>query len=512
MAMYSKDLVEKVLQLRQTGLNRQKIAKEVGLDYENVVYILKKHKIKITREQYNANLKEAQTEELQTRKSASSIKTFKEHPEIAINRSAKTKQTWIDNPELKKNHSETFKQKWTEPEYKKSVIDGLKVSNAKPEVKEKLSKRWLGKIRPHLAVHTFSEVYEACAKNNLLFLKEEDPNKLLYKSSAGNWPIQCLHNGCGNVIYPDLSILINRETPYSCGCIRSLPEIQIRELVKSICPDTLPKETRELIPPFGIDIYLPSKKLAIEHCGLFYHDSNHKKWNYHYTKMMLCKEKDVRLITIFEDEWLFKKQQVSGYLRAIINKDSLVKEDARKCIISKIEINQAIDFINLNHIQNYVKSLVSYGLFNKSNELIGVACFGQNLSDRKEINSEKSIWQLHRYAVKIGYNVRGGLGKLLKEFVENNSPSKIITYSDNRWSTGKLYESTGFIKTKEGNPSYYYFNKDLIRIHKSNLKKSKIKTRFPEVYSETKTEKEMSQELGYNIIWDCGKTRWELTV
>lgn len=56
-----------------------------------------------------------------------------------------------------------------------------------------------------------------------------------------------------------------------------------------------------------LDIYFPDHHIAIEYCGLFTHNSSNARYNhkplatdYHYTKYLLCKEKGIRLFTIFD--------------------------------------------------------------------------------------------------------------------------------------------------------------------------------------------------------------------
>lgn len=56
-----------------------------------------------------------------------------------------------------------------------------------------------------------------------------------------------------------------------------------------------------------LDIYFPDYHIAIEYCGLFTHNSSNPRYDqkpltndYHYTKYLLCKEKGIRLFTIFD--------------------------------------------------------------------------------------------------------------------------------------------------------------------------------------------------------------------
>jgi len=61
---------------------------------------------------------------------------------------------------------------------------------------------------------------------------------------------------------------------------------------------------RTLIAPLELDIFIPSKKIAIEYCGLYWHTTQHKDPNYHKIKYDRCMKIGIRLITIYSDEWL----------------------------------------------------------------------------------------------------------------------------------------------------------------------------------------------------------------
>jgi hypothetical protein len=82
---------------------------------------------------------------------------------------------------------------------------------------------------------------------------------------------------------------------------------------------------------------------------------------------------------------------------------------------------------------------------------------------------------LARYTVKINHSVRGGLGKLLKYYIKNHSEiSEIISYSDNRWSSGNIYRTLGFELNNIGKPSYFYFRpNEFVRYHRFNYTKKK---------------------------------------
>jgi thiol-disulfide isomerase/thioredoxin len=265
---------------------------------------------------------------------------------------------------------------------------------------------------------------------------------------------------------------------------------------------------KQIIYPKELDIYIPEKKIAIEYCGLYWHgEANNKNQSYHLNKLKLCQEQGIRLITIFEDEWLNKQEQVMGYLRAILGK-ATIKIDARKCVIRIIENKVAKQFHNNNHIQGYANG-THIGLY-FNDELVCISTFTNNLSSRKTNNNFSS--ELIRYTIKINYSVRGGCSKLINNFIKTNPTlTQIISFSDNRWSNGKLYQTLNFTKENNNGPSYWYFTKKQ-RYHKCNFQKARLKKLFPECDIINNTEWEIMKNNGYDRIWDCGNIKWILKI
>ena len=138
---------------------------------------------------------------------------------------------------------------------------------------------------------------------------------------------------------------------------------------------------------------------------------------------------------------------------------------ARKCQV--VEMKSVNGFLESNHIQGKVRSIVKLGLYHNS-ELVSVMTFDKFEGRKKMSESE---WNLNRFCSKLNTNVIGGASKLLKYFINKYNPKRIISYSDKDWSNGDLYISLGFNKISESKPDYKYIVGGK-RIHKSNFKKS----------------------------------------
>ncbi len=257
-----------------------------------------------------------------------------------------------------------------------------------------------------------------------------------------------------------------------------------------------------------IDIYLPDYKIGIEYCGLYWHSDRAKEPkpnNYHYDKMIMANKNGIRLITIFEDEWALRRSQILNFIKSTIN-ISEVKIHARECVIKIINNKESYDFMDLYHIQGKPRATkIAFGLYN-NNELIGVMSGGEHHRQTKN----KGCLILDRLCFKDGVNVRGGASKLfqqLKTWAKENNYNEIKSWSDNRWSEGKVYTYLGFNLQKECRYDYSY-----IKNRKRFGKQSKKKAKLIKEGGVGNTESELALSLGYSRIYDCGKKRWVFTL
>lgn len=260
----------------------------------------------------------------------------------------------------------------------------------------------------------------------------------------------------------------------------------------------------ELLKGKELDLYDENKKLALEYCGLYWHNENSpqpRTRSYHYDKWKTCDEKNIQLLTIFDDEWNNKKEICKSL---ILSKLGIFEKRiyARKCEVKEISKKEMGDFCDLYHLQGANKlSTVCFGLFYE-NELCAVVDLGRH--HRKK---DKDILVLTRLCFKSGFQVVGGASKLFKaciNYCKENNIKNIISWSDNRYSDGKIYKKLGFNKVEDLKPDYYYVNVKNPKKRISKQSQSKKNSNCPKEM----TELEWANSRGLSRIWDCGKTRW----
>jgi hypothetical protein len=263
-----------------------------------------------------------------------------------------------------------------------------------------------------------------------------------------------------------------------------------------------------------IDLLSLEYNVGIEMNGCLFHSEKFGKKNksYHVLKTEIALENNINLIQIFEDEWMFKKDIVISELLHIFKKTKNIIH-ARKCEIKEISNDERCLFLEENHIQGDTNSTHSIGAY-YDNKLYAIMCFNNKRIMNKEKNHNENTYELTRFATKNNYLINGIASRLLKYFINNNKPERIISFADRRWTPSgndNLYTKLGFKCVLILEPDYTYFNnRNYKRHHKFAFGKSSLRKRFPEIYSNDKTEWQMMQELGYDRIWDCGKFKYEL--
>lgn len=251
------------------------------------------------------------------------------------------------------------------------------------------------------------------------------------------------------------------------------------------------ENNRSILNGKEIDIFIPSKNIAIEFDGLYWHNNIDNSF-----KFEECRKKGIRLIRITECEWKSQNSKIKSYLKSLLDIYDL-KAQARKCQVKEIATDIYKSFLNENHLQGYAPSSIRLGLF-QSGDLIEVAGFS------KPRFSKKYEWELTRECSKNGTQIIGGKSKLLKYFERKWHPKSLLSYCEKDKFSGASYEKCGFMLDHESPPNYTYFKGSYEPMSRLQFQKSKLKKLF-EDYDSSLTEWENMNTHGYMRLFDYGQ-------
>lgn len=279
----------------------------------------------------------------------------------------------------------------------------------------------------------------------------------------------------------------NGITQINDTCCRSFVERELFDWLP--CEDKINSD-KKVLKGKELDIYIPSKKLAIEYDGVYWHSEERKTRKYHVEKTNMCEKQGVQLLHIFStDDIDIWKSVIKGKLG--LNQ----KIYARKTQIKEVDNQECNLFLLENHLQGACISRYRYGLY-YNNELVSVMTFGVPRF------SKKQDYELLRFCTKKGYNVTGGASKLFNRFISEHKGT-IVSYANKRFSNGNVYNVLGFKYMRTSNPNYWYTN-GKETYSRMQCQKHKLKELLKEKFNEEDSETVNMAKSGYFRIFDCG--------
>lgn len=357
------------------------------------------------------------------------------------------------------------------------------------DIKDKISDHWKSLDRAHnKQIHISDESYKILSNKELFYDFIKGKNIFEIKIQLAVWEGTIysrlteygLWDEIGSVSRSSLETnMINRLREYNINFVSG---------------------NRSLIKPYEIDLYFPDIKSGIELNGLYWHSEKFKDKNYHMTKYRIARDNGIHLFQFYEDELRDKEEIILNKILYLHNKIECKKIGARQIVIKPIEsYEEESKFLNMFHIQGSSSSRTkTFGGYYKD---VLVCLMSINISD--------GVMDITRYATNTNYVISGGFSKLEKYAIQYfNFKGTIISFSDNNHSDGGLYRNNGYMMDSKVSPSYYitdFYN----RFRRERFRKERIKEKFPDIYSDDKTEHQMTLELGLMRIYDSGKIKWK---
>lgn len=301
---------------------------------------------------------------------------------------------------------------------------------------------------------------------------------------------------CGKQWTQDTHYLQNIHCPDCVSKPYSIKELELHDLIKSIYSGEIVTNDRSILNGKELDVYLPELKIAFEFNGNYYHSTVFDRIDlrYHQRKTIECEKRGIRLIHVFEYEWDNKRKQVEDLIRNVLCPKRRLY--ARRCTITSITSEQYKNFLLANHFDGAVGSSIRLALWHHD-LIVAVIGFGKaRFSDTDQL-------ELHRYCTRVGYQVIGGLSKLIK----HSGVQSFFSYVDYSHFDGQGYERIGCKKVGLTKPGYVYAKGPMV-LSRFETQKHKLIDLIDD-YDPNLSEVRNMAKHNYYQVFDCGNLKFE---
>jgi len=252
-----------------------------------------------------------------------------------------------------------------------------------------------------------------------------------------------------------------------------------------------------------IDLLFPDERVGFEVNGVYYHSEamvgQRRKGSvsfYHQNKTNAARKKGIDLYHI----WLEKEYNYPLILSWVKAKLGRIENKiaARKTKVVEVPSGEYQEFLKRTHLQGSTNSSVRLGLEYKG-ALVSAIGFRKMKGD---------AWSLDRFSSELDTIVQGGFSKLLKHFIRTHAPAKIVTFSDDSYSKGGVYESNGFKRVSTTKQPRLFYTDGNVLYHRQRFQRKNIHRRRPDI--PWGSERSMAEAEGFIPLWGCVTVRWEL--
>ncbi len=298
--------------------------------------------------------------------------------------------------------------------------------------------------------------------------------------------------------------------PYSIlngvGCPRcnngkpvSNGETEVYEWVKARFPDSI-QSIRSLIGRQELDIVIPSKKIAIEYNGVYWHSTKCLGNDYHKAKKEACDKIGYRLIQIWDVDWTNRPKVVMKTLRSELGLLRYYKQELKVKKLTDLDVirnfytKYRIDGVPYEHDS-------SYGLTDTD----GILC---SILSLKEIKSKQ--WCITGFCSKYRLSSKH-FDLITKKIFKKQNLTNVLYYANNDWESDNFPLSLGMTKVDELDPtSYIIFNSQRNLKYPDRL--DNLKELLQSKFKENKDEFENCNKNGIIINYNSGIAKWKLKV
>lgn len=292
-----------------------------------------------------------------------------------------------------------------------------------------------------------------------------------------------------------------------CAIANNKAENEFYNFISDITSDAH-RNDRTLIKPMELDVIVPSKKIAFEFNGTYWHSLEHKPKGYHQAKRKFVESVGWRLISVGEQDWKDRRPQIERIIKTSLGVSISQPVNARECEIVCVNNDEYIEFMNEHHVQKSSAAPFRYGLKHPEHGLVAIMSFRQ-----VKHGANIGWWDMVRYATS--HNVRGGSSKLFKHAAKILNMDKCQSFTDCDYFTGNSYCNSGFQLVDDSTVSFRVWHRKFGYMSRQAWWKAAIPKTLEklglsgDIFDGKKTQREMMRDAGALIIENSGTKRYE---
>lgn len=201
-----------------------------------------------------------------------------------------------------------------------------------------------------------------------------------------------------------------------------------------------------------LDIWIPSKRIAVEYNGLYWHNEEHCGTTSAFDKWSECRKKGIRLLTVWDDDWQQRRSLVKRVTGSIIV--GAGDNDGNPASYVRTEGSIAGMFMGRNSLSPWKIGKFSIAAADDEHKYLAMITGCMNDEELFVVNGYADVVGDGRY-----------LAGLLHEIYSELSPGKIVVKLDHCLYGGDELNGLGFQPVSESPPGFFLTKGGIERIH-----------------------------------------------
>lgn len=325
--------------------------------------------------------------------------------------------------------------------------------------------------------HTFSKFIE---KSKLVHGDIYDYPDQEYFNNKTHVSIICRTHG-EFYVRPDIHISKKNGCPKCSNTGTSKDEQELTSFVRSIYSGELVERDRSKLLKSctnryqELDIYLPTLNIGIEYCGMFWHSEYNTGKQKHQQKFIMAQDAGLRLITIYESEWIHNRGLCEKLINRVIG-NYRIKFSTSCAKIVEVDVFDANKFVKDNSFCDQIS--------------VGSTIYGLVVDDMLVHIMAFNNYEITHNVPLVDVFFPNSDVILLNNIIKIHNKN-IKTKINNRWDDTFHYERLGFVKINLTEPKLQFFDRKL------NL-------------YDTQPDNQWFKDSMKSRIYDCGYTEFLL--